>query len=152
MTKTDRARSAFRHLLTHKSAVLPGTNCRVIDKKPGPGGYVRFLFEGKMLSAHRVVYEALREPLDPGDRVGHTCENNACFNPEHLHVVYAWQIKLGPKDSGKRLTASQRLGVLTHLRAGKLTQSEIASRYGVSTQTVYNINRKRKKDRDQIVT
>jgi len=126
-----------------RGAVVPITGCWIVDIKPGAGGYVRFYFEGRMLSAHRVMYERHKGPLDPGDVLIHTCADPACINYRHLEIMPEWESR--PREgSGNRLTLSQRRGVLTHLRAGKLTQSEIASRYGVSTQTVYNINRKRK--------
>ena len=134
-----------------RAAIVPVTDCWILDIKPGAGGYVRIYFGGKMHAAHRVMWERLKGVLAPGDTLGHTCADPACINPAHMFVSPDWA-RPGATGTGTRLTASQRLGVLTHLRAGKLTQSEIASRYGVSTQTVYNINRKRKKDRDQIVT
>ena len=33
---------------------------------------------------HRVVYEALSDPLDPTKELHHICENPACCNPQHL--------------------------------------------------------------------
>jgi len=129
----------------------PATGCRTLDNHRDPREYVRMRFGDKTLYAHRVIYEARCGELWPGQEVRHTCENKACLSPIHLEATTRGDRP--PAGGGKKhLAVDARRGVVMALLAGDETQRQIASRYGVSTQTVYNINRKRKKDRDQIVT
>jgi len=44
----------------------------------------RILFKGKVRSLARVVYMLFIGPLSPKSHVMHSCDNEACFNPEHL--------------------------------------------------------------------
>lgn len=39
---------------------------------------------GRMISAHRFIYEALVGPVEKGEIVHHTCEFKLCVNPKHL--------------------------------------------------------------------
>lgn len=55
----------------------------VRDKK----GYVRFRFSGRMVSAHRFVYETFVGPIADGYTIDHLCRNTSCCNPEHLEQV-----------------------------------------------------------------
>ena len=47
-------------------------------------GYGRVNTESGVRCAHRVVYEALIEPIFEGLVLDHLCENTSCVNPDHL--------------------------------------------------------------------
>jgi hypothetical protein len=43
--------------------------------------------EGKMLKAHRVVWEIYNGPIPPGVECDHLCRNPPCVNPSHIELV-----------------------------------------------------------------
>ena len=51
------------------------------------GGYGLVRHEARLKSAHRVVYEALRGPIQDGLMLDHLCRNRGCVNPDHLEAV-----------------------------------------------------------------
>ena len=54
--------------------------------KNRPDGYGRTKVDGKMVYAHRVVYEAFVGPIPPGLYVCHRCDTPACIKLAHLFV------------------------------------------------------------------
>lgn len=50
-------------------------------------GYSCTSVAGKSQLAHRVAYELLVAPIEPGLQIDHLCRNKRCINPDHLEVV-----------------------------------------------------------------
>lgn len=62
--------------------------CWIIDGiKPRPDGYVRADLRGKVIYAHRLVYEALVGKIPRGMELDHRCRARHCVNPSHLEPV-----------------------------------------------------------------
>lgn len=62
------------------------------DCWPWPGcldgeGYGVVRTEEGRRRAHRVIFEAVREPIPDGLVIDHLCRNRACINPDHLDPV-----------------------------------------------------------------
>ncbi len=51
------------------------------------GRYGRIWHEGRMASAHRLVYELVMGPIPEGLTLDHLCGNTKCVNPAHLEPV-----------------------------------------------------------------
>lgn len=57
-------------------------------------GYGRFRVSGKEVIASRFVYEEEYGELEPGVKVGHTCENPSCVRLDHLYAGSVQEITL----------------------------------------------------------
>jgi len=69
---------------------IDASGCWLWTGALGLHGYGRFKVSGAIgLPAHRVVYEAFREPIPDGHVLHHVCERKLCVNPDHLQVMSA---------------------------------------------------------------
>ena len=110
----------------------------------GYGGIVR---KGKLLQAHRVVYEFECGPIPEGAMICHHCDNRICVNPDHLYVGDAQsnnddmnrrgrnKSPKGSEHHNARLTAAQATEIF--YATGSL--QSIADRYGIHEMSVYRI-------------
>ena len=77
----------IERLERHALDMIDG-ECWITDLVPNSDGYPQ-LCRGKSarLRVNRLAWEAHHaEPIPPGLHVLHTCDNPACFNPEHLFL------------------------------------------------------------------
>lgn len=100
--------------------------------------------------AHRASYETFNGAIPPGMLVCHRCDVPLCINPAHLFlgrpedntrdmVAKGRNHRLcGPANPNTKLTPHER-ETIKDLRRQGLLLKDIASRYGVSFQTVSDI-------------
>lgn len=48
-------------------------------------GYVIVYHDGRLLRAHKVLWEQLNGKLEPGKKLVNSCRNGNCLNPMHWH-------------------------------------------------------------------
>jgi hypothetical protein len=87
-------------------------------------GYGMTTVGGKRKRVHRVVWEALVEPIEEGLVIDHLCRNTPCCNPEHLE----------PVTSGENVLRGEGASALnarkTHCTNGhELTESNCLKEY-----------------------
>lgn len=109
-------------------------------------GYGAKFLNGKLVQAHRYIYELHRGPIPDGLFLDHLCRNPSCVNPDHLEpVTNAENLRRG---KGTRLTMQDAREIRE--LAKTMTRAAIARRYGLSPGYVCAIvnGRKWKEDTD----
>ena len=117
-------------------------------------GYGNFAYGGKVLLAHRFIFEQIYGPLRPSDGfhgqcVCHSCDNPACVSPKHLFAG-SGQANRDDCTNKQRHSFGGRHGraALTEADVLKIRQTagtnqEVADAFGVSPSTIsYVRNRK----------
>lgn len=119
-------------------------------------GYGAFYVQNyRMTGAHRFALELkLGRPITPGLFVLHSCDNRACVNPNHLREgTAADNIKdarernrlarkpdrRGQYAAGAKLTEEAVLSMLRDRIYLRMTNRELAAKYGVGKTIVGNI-------------
>lgn len=115
-----------------------------IGAKAG-GGHGRFKLDGALVSPHRFMYELIFGPIPEGMLVCHDCpggDNPACVNPAHLFLGTPRDNIMDALRKGQRpvkLKKEQVRQIKQLLEAGEFSQERLASLFGVSDTTIYEI-------------
>src|SRR5258708_2280171 len=64
-----------------------GDDCWLWHAAIDKAGYARIGDQGKVLYAHRVMYEMLGGPIPTGLHIDHLCRVRHCIRPAHLEPV-----------------------------------------------------------------
>ena len=109
-------------------------------------GYARVHFNGKDVTAHRLINEAKKGPL--GRLVSrHLCNNTSCINPDHLErgtqkdniadMIRSNRqpCRKGSNNGNAVLNASKVMAIRARVAKGQ-TQASVARMYGVSANQV----------------
>lgn len=110
--------------------------------------YGKFRIDGRIVAAHRFVYELFRGPIPPRALVRHSCDVRACVNPDHLligtHALNADDRRVRGRNNTPRgehcgiakLTDATALEIRRRYRDERIYQHDLAREYGVSKHTV----------------
>lgn len=99
-------------------------------------GYGVMRVAGRLVHAHRVLYERHIGPIPVGLELDHLCGVRSCVNPEHLEpVTHAENIRrcrITRLDTGKVSEIRRRV-------AGGERTMEVAEAFGITQRHVYSI-------------
>ncbi len=111
-------------------------------------GYGRFWIDGKHVIASCYAYEQEYGPIPDGMEVCHECDNPKCVNPRHLFLGTHLENMHDALDKGRlrsysgeahplaKLTENEVGAIRKAYRAGGVTQTGLAKRYGVSQTNI----------------
>ena len=112
-------------------------------------GYGQIENNGRVLRAHRVVWELVNGEIPTGTCCLHHCDNPRCVNPSHLFLgtqadnlrdaAEKGRTARGQDHGNAKLTNEDIQHIRSRLRHGH-PQGEIASELGVSLTTISSIN------------
>lgn len=107
-------------------------NCWIWQYAVNKDGYGQVQHNKVRYEAHRWMYEMIKGKVPHKSELDHLCRNRACVNPEHLEPVsHAENCRRGnnAKLGIVQIDAIKKL-------SGKMTQKEIAEKYGVSRSMI----------------
>jgi hypothetical protein len=129
----------------------PATGCREWTRARMGAGYGNVFVGGRMIGAHRAVYELAHGPIPEGMQVCHTCDNPPCCNVDHLFLGTAADNTLDKVKKGRASGPQGRSNPLTRLTPeqvvsirqahkpqwnGPHSYAGLARQYGVSKSTI----------------
>ena len=113
------------------------------------GGYGRFMYEGKVRQAHRMVWMIANNAAMPPPSlvVMHSCDNRECCNPKHLSLGtqleniadrHKKRRSAGPKGE-RNHAAKVRTEDVIALRSGVISADEFKKEFDFSDAGIRNI-------------
>ena len=82
--------------------------CWIWNGRPKDTGYGQIKIGGKVINAHRAVWEAMRGPVPRGLELDHICGVRLCVNPDHLEpVTHRENILRGNSPAAKAARATE---------------------------------------------
>lgn len=130
------------------SYVDKSSDCWIWTGARATFGYGRYKEE----AAHRVAFRLTHGPIPEGAYILHSCDNPPCVNPAHLRVGNAADNMADRSERGRAPVGEEnyawRRSTLTvddvrAIRADSRTTRTLAPLYGVSSQTISDIRRRR---------
>lgn len=113
------------------------------------GGYGQLTIDGRKVSAHRFVYEALHGPVPDDYDVMHRCDVRLCVNPAHLthgtraenmaDMVEKGRGPRGVNAPAAKLNDEQVRDIQRRWDDGEASQAELAREYGVRDSNISRI-------------
>src|SRR5438876_1199434 len=121
------------------------TPCVLWTRSQNGHGYGKLSLGGRIVAAHRAVYEERIGPIPAGLMVLHHCDTRSCINPAHLFLGTArdnamdavakgrWKSNppKGERSPNAKVTAREVLAIRERHRNGESFAS-LARDYGIS--------------------
>lgn len=119
-----------------------------------PTGYGVFALNHKACRAHRVAWRIAYGPIPKGAMIRHSCDIKACVNPEHLLAGFhadnitdaiqrdRYKALRGEDHGGAKLTEEQVLAIRAEYSTGRVTQKQLAKKFGVNPANIGSIIRR----------
>lgn len=108
------------------------TGCWAWERGKNVSGYVRARRNGRMVMAHRAIYEEHRGPIPAGMVLDHLCRNPSRVNPDRLEPVT--NAVNAQRGAMAKLTP-ERVREIRSL-AGTASFVTLARRFGVGASTI----------------
>jgi hypothetical protein len=112
--------------------------------------YGQVVYQGKLITTHKLSYMLFVGEIENGLYVLHTCDNTICFNPRHLYlgtqfdnmndrsVRGRWQ-GLHGQDNGRFILTDTKIQQILALHNAGKSYRQIASIVEVSRSTICNL-------------
>lgn len=128
---------------------LPPAQCWPWKGHIDRNGYGALNRRGRVMRAHRFVYEALVAPIPAGNVLMHSCDNPPCVNPRHLtpgtdadnnaDCVSKRRHVFGERMWSAKLTEEQVVEARTKYATGSYSQLELAREYGLTDGPMWEL-------------
>jgi len=133
-----------------------GNGCWLWKGATDKDGYGLVKRDGRMLRAHRVMYELERGPIPGGKLVMHSCDTPGCVRPDHLllgtpkentqdmiakgrrHLTTGSTAQRGTLNGRAKLTEREVKSIRRRYTAGEL-QIHLAAEFGITQGAVHKI-------------
>lgn len=126
----------------------PNSGCWLWTGAVTKHGHGTFHVKRKTVSAHRLAFERSKGKIPDGLYVLHKCDVRCCVNPDHLWIgtqsdnlkdmASKGRSSLGEKNKRAKLTETD----VRLIRASSDPYAELARRYGVHEQLIYQIRKR----------
>lgn len=129
--------------------VSRGDGCWLWTGFRNPDGYGHLHTKGQgIIRAHRLSWELHEGPIPPGMKVLHRCDNRACVRPDHLFLGTQVENIRDMDRKGRRGNAKlsdAQVAEIRRRRSAGERATEVARAFAISTVTVYDIARGRRR-------